>query len=157
MKNLKKRAIAFFVDAFVIAGIFELSKLVMDKNGLGYYNKTTYILLLLCLVFRDALFRNASLGKKLVGLAVYDEKWSKPRISRLVVRATLSLSVGYIILIKCKLTDGNLLPFFDFERDHLRARTVDKKLLKDLCACTTDDPAQITRAYDDYLRMIYGK
>jgi hypothetical protein len=157
MKIIKKRALAALIDSFIMGTFFvifqELTKLF--EFSIGNWD----LLLLIPFFCRDFTFRNASIGKKILGIAVYDEKWKYPSLKKIFVRSIVISTAGYVIFFKFKFIDGNLIQFLDWERDKLGTRVVDKKVFKRLSQESEsyggDFSKNMTELYHEYLRNLY--
>ena len=157
MKIIKKRALAALIDSFIMGTFFvifqELTKLF--DFSIGNWD----LLLLIPFFCRDFTFRNASIGKKILGIAVYDEKWKYPSLKKIFVRSIVISTAGYVIFFKFKFIDGNLIQFLDWERDKLGTRVVDKKVFKRLSQESEsyggDFSKNMTELYHEYLRNLY--
>ena len=159
MKILKKRAIACLIDAFIYGFIVELFRLIVFKmpTDPGWWVP----LLILPFICRDVLFKNASIGKKIMGIAIYDNYWKSPKITLLIKRSLLVSTVGYVILLRSYGMHGDKISVIDWERDTLGTRVIDKKIFKKLSeeARTQegDYAKNMTELYNAYLRGIYIK
>ncbi|MBQ8719985.1 MAG: RDD family protein [Clostridia bacterium] len=159
MKILKKRALAAIIDVFVLGLIigfvqFLNPNLFGDK---GYL----LILFIIPLFLRDILFRNASLGKVLCRISVYDNDWKAPSLWLLIKRSFLTATIGYGIFMKSKFIDGGIVSLFDWERDALGTRVIDKRVYKELEIIAKnrngDFAKNMTELYNEYLRGLYLK
>ena len=99
MPLLLKRSIASFIDDFVVAVFFYIFQNIFIKFGFEL-NFFVYFLFLTPLFFKDIVFRNASIGKKIVGLVICNKDGSLPDFKILVKRAFLMYSVGYYYFLK---------------------------------------------------------
>ena len=159
MKILKKRAIALLIDGFIwgvidTVAIRPFYLLIPD----GWKNLAAFIVL--CpLFFRDIVFRNASIGKKLVGIAVYDEKWECPRFGKMILRSAVMLSLGYVWLIIITITGGDKTDVLRWETERFGTRVVSKKDLKKWREEAKSLPGDLnentSRLYDEYLKKMY--
>ena len=159
MKILKKRAIALIIDSFWFAPymvlVLELLKFLNVPLG------SWVVLLFLPLFARDIVFRNASIGKKIMGIRIYDNDWKAPGFFVLLKRSFFVITVGYVLLWKAKFVDGEVINFFDFEREKLGTRVVDKKVYANLKEeaeqLEGDFKKNMTELYNAYLRNTYMK
>ena len=88
MKILAKRIFAAVFDTFMLAFLFVGTHMfIFHTAKIPLYMFLVFILLNSS---RDLLFGNASLGKYIMNLAVYDENWQKPRIRTLLYRSFLT-------------------------------------------------------------------
>lgn len=159
MKIFKKRAMAVLIDGFVLGLILVFCQQLLNKywRYLGNWD----LLLIFPFFLRDFVFRNASLGKKILGLAVYDNNWQPPKLSVLVKRSFLTATIGYALFWKAKFFDGNLISVFDWERERLGTRVIDKKVFRELEGIARnkegDFSKNMTELYNEYLRGVYLK
>ena len=158
MKILTKRAIALFIDGLVFGIYYSLCHNILS-NWIEYLGTVVYVILLVPLFFKDIIFRNASIGKKIMGIAIYDVNWEKPKLAILVKRAFLMLTVGYLLFWKSMFVDGEIIALFDWERNSLKTVVIEKKVLKkfqkELQEQNEDDCTKLTDMYNAYLRDLY--
>lgn len=140
-KLLFKRIIALIVDCFVCASILSLISLFLNYPSWFFVFEFSvyaipislpsigFYLVLLAIIFKDCLFRNASIGKKIVGLVIYDKNWSIPKINVLLKRTIVMSTIGFVMFWRFKF-EGNLISFFTWERNVLKTQVVDKKTYK---------------------------
>ena len=127
----------------------------------GWYNLENFdfLIIVIFLSSRDLIFRNASIGKKILGIAVYDNDWQPPRFHVLLKRSFLTGTVGFILWWKLKFIDGDIITLFDIERDKLGTRVIDRKIYKELEITAKNmegDFAQnMNELYNAYLRDLY--
>lgn len=138
MKKLfYKRIFAYLIDGLLFAFCYE-----MLRDYIAIFIKITdswgYFLVFLPLIIRDFWFRNASLGKKILGLVVVDDNWLTPRFSTIVKRSAFTATLGFALLTKLKSEnhDKKQIVFSEMEWEcrHLRARVVEKKAYNKLKA-----------------------
>ena len=145
----------------MIGLIFDWLKSDVLPTWFFEFGTISYLILLSPLLFKDLLFRNASLGKKIMGIAIYNEKWEAPRVMLLVKRTALMLTVGNSLLYKAYLVDGNKLKLFDWERETFNTRVVDKKVLREIKENAEkmggDVCENMTKLYNEYILGVYGK
>ena len=157
MKILKKRAFALLIDSFIFGSIIAIIQLVVPDllKGRGLL----LILLFIPLFFRDIVFRNASIGKKLLGISIYNDNWEKPDMLHLARRSFFSLTFLYVMTFKCKFTDGEYISIFDLEREKLKTRVIDNNVYNELKAkaegANGDYAKNMTELYNEYLRGLY--
>ena len=157
MKILKKRAIAAFIDSFLFGSAVAACQLaipdLLDGKGL------LLILLFIPFFCRDFLFLNASIGKKIMGIAIYDRKFERPKLFTLFKRSFLTATVGFALLYKAKFVDGSIIGLFDFEREKTGTFVIDKKVYKKLEAQASEQNSDfaknMTELYNAYLRDAY--
>lgn len=153
-----KRSFAFLIDVFLFAFLYE-----MLRNYLSSFLSITgswgYFIIVLPLVMRDLLLRNASLGKALMGLVVVDEKWSAPSVATVIKRTVLTTALGHLLLYRLRKINENmeeaLLAEQEWELQYLKARVVERKVYKALKEKATSggtiDVAAMNQLYDQYL------
>ena len=160
MKIFQKRICAVSIDTLLFGSVFiPIIKIMPDwyLNTLGAFGYLIFFVPFFC---RDFLFRNASLGKKLMGIAIYDNRWQKPTLSLLFKRSFLTYTVGYTKYIKSKCYSGeSAMVLFDWERDAMKTRVIDKnvfRLLQEKVGKDSKTYAEdMTRLYNEYLRNLY--
>ena len=164
MKVLKKRTIAFMIDtfifAFLIAGFMELLKSWnpdIEKLIITIFDFS----LLSLFILRDLVFRNASLGKIIMGLRIYDDKWEKPSVFAIIKRSAITSFGGMAVMYKELFVNGNFISVFDLEANHAHTRVIDKKVYETIKKEIQDNPGdfanKMTEAYNSYLRDCYSK
>ncbi|MBR2634560.1 MAG: RDD family protein [Clostridia bacterium] len=99
MEVLRKRLIAFFFDALILGVFYSIFKRIflwlnMEPNSISYF------LFISPFFFKDIVFRNASVGKKIVGLAIYNKDGSIPNFKLLIKRSFLMTTIGYLYFCK---------------------------------------------------------
>lgn len=161
MKIFEKRVVAILIDGFVFGAIYTLFKeLVIPKQFLEL-GLIFYLILFFPLFCKDLFFRNASLGKKIMGIEIFDCNWKKPKGYILIKRAFLMLTVGYVIAYKSFFVDKDNFRIFDYEREKLGTYVIDKKVFAKLSeeAKEKTGPFEINmnKLYQDYLRSNYLK
>ena len=164
MKVLKKRAVAIVIDSFVIgfllAGAMELFKSWSPSTD-NFFTTIIALSLMLLQLLRDLLFRNASLGKMIMGLRIYDDNWEKPSVFAIIKRSAITSFAGLAIMYKAIFMTGNYLTLFDCEANYAHTRVIDKKVFKKLKKEIADIPGdfakKMTEAYNSYLRDCYSK
>ena len=128
MKILKKRGTATMIDLWVFGSILAL----LNMYVLDYIpGENKIILLMLAFPACDALFGNASLGKKLLGLKIYDKFWRKPSLKVLYVRKFVTNIWGSKLFMSAAMSDKNFLPVFDLEREKCGTYVVDKEMYEE--------------------------
>ena len=129
MKILKKRCMAFLVDislfgsAVVLIDMYILSLLPHENNS--------FILLFFLFPARDIVFGNASLGKMIFGLRVYDKFWRKPTFKTLYRRSLVSSMHGYHLYSRALTVTGSFLPIFDADREKGGGYVIEKKMYEE--------------------------
>ena len=119
MRLIRKRAVAWLIDVFIYAALFALlfkyvTKLFGDKGDIFYY------ILLIPLFAKDCIFKNRSIGKKIMGLSVYKSNWEKASPFELIKRSFLTMVFSYIIGLKAILFGESPEAVFDWELNKLK-------------------------------------
>lgn len=132
MKRLfTKRLFALLMDVFAFAYFYETFRIYI-ATFISFTNSWGYFIVILPLIMRDLFFRNASLGKKLMGLVIVDEKWSNPSVFTVIKRTTVITSFGHLLLYRLRTLHTNmettLIAEQKWELEHLKARVVEKKI-----------------------------
>ena len=160
MKVFKKRICAVFVDSFVF-GLIIASLQLLIPNITVDRSPIFYLLLLFPFFMRDFIFKGASIGKKLLGIRIYDKNWESPSFSVLLKRSFLTTFVGYFMCFKIKFVDGSIIDIIDLERDKLGTRVVDKKILKEIKKQVElldgEYTENMSKLYDGYVLNLYLK
>ena len=159
MKILKKRAIAMSIDSFILGMI--LASLSYVLRDFSFENSLSFLLVFVSFFCRDFLFRNASLGKKIMRIVIYDNDWKPPIFLLLFVRSFLVWTIGYPLSKKSRIHDNSMIHIFDWERDKLGTRVIDKEVYRRLSEeakeMKGDFAKNMTELYNAYLREIYIK
>lgn len=158
MKIFKKRVLALAIDTILLS-LFVVGMQQLLLN-LSLARSGSVILLLIPFIFRDLVFRNASIGKKILGLAVYDKNWRKPKCGVLILRSFSSMTIEYgILMYKSKPFKRGIISIFDWEREKLGTRVIDKKIFKELESKAKNQSGyfedNMTELYNEYLRSLY--
>ena len=160
MKVFKKLVMSFFIDSFIVGSILVAVNKMLDFCGWNFGN-WDILLLLGMLSIKDLAFRNGSIGKKIMGIAIYDGNWRAPKIKTMLKHSLIMPFAGFVLASKAKFIDGNLIRVFDFERDRIGTMVIDKKLFKEFHEQAKlqdgDYADNMTRLYNEYLRSIYCK
>lgn len=155
MRTIEKRIAAIFIDTCIYAGI-----LVVIFNAFGLVevvmlNTPLFLLTMLPILFKDCLFRNASLGKKLMGISIYDTNWKKPHLWILVLRVCLIHIRGLVFVIT-----HNYVKFVKLERSVLKTIVIDNNVFenfkKEVEKCNEDFVEGMTKRYNEYLSSHYN-
>lgn len=160
MKIFKKRGIAILIDSFLYAPILVMCDKLLEL--LGFDNIGSWgLLLMIPFLFKDLIFRNASIGKKIMGIVIYDNNWKSPSIPKMLKRSILMYTVGYCLFFKYKFIDGKIISLFDWEKNVLETRVIDKKVFKKLEAIVKNQGGEYAKnmneLYNQYLRELYLK
>ena len=160
MKILKKRAFACAIDSFILGSIIATIQLVIPNLLIG---KSDIFNLLIIFPFfcRDFTFKGASIGKKMLGIRVYDKNWKSPSFSSLLKRSILTYTIGFLIFCKARFIDGSIIDLIDWERDKIGTRVVDNKVFAKLSEeakqLDGDYAENMSKLYDEYVRTLYLK
>ena len=155
MNIITKRSIALFIDGFIYAAIyhFTLFKIIDRIPDILLYLAFAPIL------FRDIVFRNASIGKMMMGISIYDKNWKKPSIWKLIKRSCLVITIGFIKHNIEMSTYGNKLAIIDWERDGIGTYVIDNSVYFEIKekaeAMTGDFATNMSDLYNKYLREQY--
>lgn len=122
---------AYLIDGFVFAFFYEAF-----REYLAWFIEITdswgCFLVFSPFMIRDFWFRNASIGKKVLGLVVVDENWLTPRISQVIKRSILTSIFGVVLLAKLLLRNKEkkfaFLAEAEWEYTHLKVRVVEKEV-----------------------------
>ena len=161
MKVLKKRIFALFFDSFILGVYYEMCRRFLPE-WFSYLGSLGYVLLLSPFVLKDLVFRNASIGKKIMGLRIYDINWQKPSFSVLIKRTCIVSVLGFAQFWRALFVNGNYIAIFDMERDKMKTFVIDKKVYKKLREDVENETGKIdnqimTARYNQYLRDLYIK
>ena len=155
MKIIKKRVFAALIDGFLFATPIALLQLKFPNLLVG--KGWTLVILFIPFLLRDIVFRNASIGKRLFGIAIYTKDWKKPSIKCLMLRSFCTATVSYVSLC----TGKDKLSVLDWERDTLGAYVIDMKIYKELyekaLEMSGDFSKNMSELYNAYLRDLYAK
>ena len=72
---------------------FSIADIPIDIPSIGV------LIVIVLISTKDLLFRNASVGKKIMGLVIVDDKRNIPNIKNMLKRGILMPTLGYIIFI----------------------------------------------------------
>ena len=162
MKMYEKRVVAYLIDIFLFAISYEvarqlLSKLVEEPTRIA-------IFLVIPFVFRDMIFRNASLGKKILGIVVLDLKWQKPPIRLMLKRAVLENTKGIMHCYKSFFLGEKgitLISYIDWEMSDTKTFVIDKKMKmeieKEIPASMENREEKMSALYMKRMRESYYK
>lgn len=84
-----KRIVAFYIDNMIVSGVSMLIFLIIsnfDLVGIFYYFNWYIIVGLILTSLKDIVFRNASIGKKLLGIKIEKDDGKLPSILILILR-----------------------------------------------------------------------
>ena len=86
MKGLTKRGIALLIDGIIFGILYVCVERILPDwfMNLGALGKIILFIPFFC---KDLLFKNASLGKKLLGVSIYTSTWEVPGALQLIKRS----------------------------------------------------------------------
>ena len=159
MKILTKRGIAYCIDRSIILFCFAFFDYIIPLSTIQF--ALCEVLIEIVFFARDILFKNASIGKRIMGIEIYNLNWEVPKPTTLFLRSLLTNTVGILYMAKSKFVDGKMIEVIDFERDRCSTRVVEKRTLK----CLSEEARMLdgefninlTRLYDEHLRRCYFK
>lgn len=136
MKTLKKRISALYIDSFIIGSVFVLlfganvpPWFVIITLEIGIFKfglpSIGMLCIILALMFKDFVFKNASIGKKMMGLIILDKAFDVPSAKTMIKRGALMYTWGFVMFAYCKVVSD--MRFEDWELDFFGTRVVDKK------------------------------
>ena len=162
MKVFKKRVFAFLIDSFFIAFIVSDLLFLMEIININHSGFESFFALLF--VLKDCVFKNGSLGKKIMGLAIYNVNWQRPRFVHSLKRTVASYF--YILFFMCRRLynrreeNTEKMTFFLWEKNTMNAFVIDKKVYEKLKANAEQMDGifsdNMTELYMMYLRDIYA-
>ena len=157
MKILKKRCFAYAIDAFVYSSVLFLFHEFVYTPTEPLFN-----VILFCPFFlKDCLFRNASIGKKVMSIVVCDKCWNNPGPVLSIKRTVMTSIFGFLLLWKLIFIGGRKMILFEWEKNVLGTFVIDKKVYKTLKADAEkmegDVSQSMTELYMMYLRDFYSK
>ena len=151
MKRMASICIDFAIAIGVAFVYLGLTKIEISNFWLAELLDTVFALPIFAIVFfGDLVFRNASIGKKLMGFIVVDDKWKKPSVGKLFKRKLLMYSIGWLVFIKLGF---NVKKLAIWEYDHVHTRVVEKKGYMELKKIAE----QKDGAFDVNMEMLYRK
>lgn len=160
MKIIKKRAFAYVIDCLLIGIILVASNKIFISFGVDI-SKFNIVIVIFLSSFKDCVFINASVGKKLLGVAVYNKKWNKPTLLHSLKRTLSTFIVAPISLCRISAFHMDKMIFLNWEKNVLQSFVIDKNVYKKL---TVDAQGvdgnfsdNMTELYMMYLRDIYSK
>lgn len=128
MSIIKKRAFAFAIDCFVYAAFMVAFQKLLPSvyNWIVIEGSILKIILAFPLCIKDIVFRNASIGKKIFRLAVVNEEMKPPSPVKLMIRAFIMTTVGYILFWKNIILKEDMSSLVSFEKDKLKTMVIEK-------------------------------
>ena len=106
MKISTKRALALLIDSFIFGIAVAILQLFFPDMLKG--KGLLLILLFIPFFCRDIVFANASLGKRLLGICIYDSEWKRPSFIKLILRSFGTATVGFALMWKSKFADESI-------------------------------------------------
>ena len=135
----RNRIIASLIDLCIIGTILAICTMFAPEWFWGFTFKigavpvsipsVGFVLLIVIFCFKDVLFRNASLGKKIMNLIIVDNEWNIPPVKTLMKRGILMPTWGYVTLIKNLSGDFSIE---NWEIDNLRTKVIDRYLFQEM-------------------------
>ena len=158
MNVLGKRILAVMVDCFIFGSIISCIQLFIP-NFLQDSKFPVY-LIFIPFFFRDLIFRNCGIGKKMFGLSVYDTNWKRPTPWRLIKRSFITNTVGFAKLWKIFLSkEGNKYDYFVWELNTVKMTVVEDKVFKEFEAIAKERKGKyeenMSKLYEMYLKDLY--
>ena len=158
MKILKKRILATSIDYFVYGFCFAL---VLESFGVIISSEAMYAVCVIPLIFfKDCVFRNASLGKRMLGVSIYTIDWQMPTMVDLIKRLFYQYIVGSFVYLRVRF-GGNWMDYFEWEIDTTKMIVIDNKVFERLKKEIEEDGAnfqtEMSKRYKAYLASIYMK
>ena len=156
MKIFKKRCFAYLIDAFIYVFLLALFHefIYTPKYEL------THLIFFCPFFLKDCIFKNGSIGKKLMGISVYDSAWNKPSFMLSLKRTVMSSGFGLALVWKSVFVGGSKMILFEWEKNVVKTFVIDKKVYKSLCADAKkmdgDFSENMTELYMTYLRDFYS-
>ena len=160
MKISSRRILASLIDYLIIGAFISIFSIVGLPNWfwsvsfqIGFIPASLpslgVVVILLVLVLKDLLFKNASFGKRMMGLMIVDDEWRIPNLKAMLKRGFLMPVWGYIVFIIAVIRDND---FESWELKRLKTRVVEVKIyheLKHQCDLTTGEyKRHMDRLYD---------
>ena len=165
MKIYKKRTYADRIDVAVyilfltiVAGFF--------PSHLLHKDFLFYLLIFYPINLSDFVFKGASIGKKIMGIRLYDKNWKSPSY-KLLFRSRIH--IGFVRHMRWKhrlhpkweYYDTTFLDIIDLEREKYGIRLVDNKVFKRLSEEAKLREGRwednMSRMYDEYIMCVYSK
>ena len=159
MDIMKKRAFALLIDGILLGIYYESIRHILPD----WYFKLGaigYALLLSVFFLKDIVFRNASIGKKIMGIQIFDGCWKNQRFTLLIKRSFMISTAGFALMWKTKFISGEKLTIFDYEREKIGTVVIDNKVYSELKSKAEtmrgDYSKNMTNLYNEYLRSKYS-
>lgn len=159
VKIPRKIITSIFLDGLFLIVPMALIDVIFKKQGIdiGITNGITgFLCVLIPLSLRDIVFRNASVGKLIVGVRVYDEYWKPPKFTKLIIRGAFMLLFALPLEAKYHFRDGDATALLDKEWELFRTRVVEVSVYKELVEKAKgmhgDFAKNMDVLYNDYLK-----
>ncbi len=166
MKILKKRILAFVIDSFFLGLLLMdfLDIIARINSNVDFIDFESFFAVLF--IFKDCIFINGSLGKKIMGLVVYNANWQRPSFVHSLKRTVATNFIAPFMFFKAFISFSgpdhvDKLRFFSWEKNVLNSFVIDKKVYRKLKADAEGMDGNfsynMTELYMMYLRDIYSK
>jgi hypothetical protein len=99
---------------------------------------------------KDLMFKNASLGKRIMGLIILDEKWEVPNAKQIFKRGVTMTVMGMVIYSKTYMTEGD---FEGWELSKSHTRVLSKYTFEELC----NKASEMSGSFEDNMDVLYYK
>lgn len=157
MKVFGKRVVALIIDISLLVICMLSFRYLLDKYGVP--NNNGHLLLLFVYISKDILFKNASIGKKIMNIAIYNNFWRTPKPLLLIKRRFFMILDGAIMLLKILYKKESLFKFFEWERERFGTMVVDLNVYRELESKAKSEDGyysdNMTRLYNEYLENLY--
>lgn len=164
IKTLRNsRLIAEIIDGFIIVGFFSLLVqtgmpkwiwIIEFDSGIPFLSLTLpsigFLLLCFCIFFKDLLFGNASLGKRIMGIIILDDKWQVPTKVKILKRGTMKTFMSLFVYSKMSVSGGN---FEGWELSRMGMRVVLKSTFEEL----KQEALDMNGSFEDNMDILYYK
>ena len=166
MKTYKKEGIADAIDnltyALIVCSLIYFIPFLQGRDLLFYF-----LLITQPIEMKDFIFKGASIGKKIMGIRIYNENWKSPSYSILYRR---SCYIGGLRFVKNRpqgrrwyglADDVTILDIINIEREKFGTRLVDNKVFKRISAEAKLKEGRwednMSKMYDEYIMCVYSK
>jgi hypothetical protein len=115
-----------------------------------------FLFLLVPYFLKELTFRNASIGKKIMGLVIYDSDWNLLSPLKTVARTIFMMTVGdatYGLMGYTKFKREKRIAFIEWELKHVKTQVVEKKVYKKLKA----EAEQMDGDFKENMTTLYNK
>ncbi len=157
MKVFGKRVAALIIDISLLVICIVAFKCFLDFYNVP--NNNGQFLLIFAYMAKDLLFKNASIGKRIMNIAIYNDFWRSPKPLLLVKRRFFMILDGTTTLLRIIHKKESLIKLFDWERERFGTRVIDLKVHKKLEAKAKSEDGyysdNMTRLYNEYLSELY--